>query len=158
LSAHVSGDDCRAAELAGSAGEALGALGYRGFLGRALALRGRSLLSTQRPLGETVLREAADVFDGCGASWRVDQCLQPLDRLGEPVDPGRGRNQLPGGLTEREAEVLRLVAAGKTNKQIAEDLCLSANTVGRHISNVFTKLGVNSRAAATSFAHRHGIV
>lgn len=157
-SAHVAGDDGRAAELAGSAGAALGALGYRGFLGRALALRGRSLLSAQRPLAETVLREAADVFDGCGAAWRVDQCLRLLDGPGEPVDPGRGRDQLPGGLTEREAEVLRLVADGKTNKQIAEDLYLSANTVGRHISNVFTKLGVNSRAAATSFAHRHGIV
>jgi DNA-binding NarL/FixJ family response regulator len=105
-----------------------------------------------------VLREAADVFDGCGAPWRVEECLRLLDRPAEPIDPGRGRDQLPGGLTEREAEVLRLVAAGKTNKQIAEDLYLSANTVGRHISNVFTKLGVNSRAAATSFAHRHGIV
>lgn len=157
-SAHVAGNDRGAAELAGSAGEALGALGYRGFLGRALALRGRSLLSTQRPLGETVLREAAGVFHGCGAPWRVDQCLRLLDGPGEPVDPGSGRGPLPGGLTEREAEVLRLVAAGKTNKQIAEDLYLSANTVGRHISNVFTKLGVNSRAAATSFAHRHGIV
>jgi DNA-binding NarL/FixJ family response regulator/tetratricopeptide (TPR) repeat protein len=157
-SAHVSGDDHRAAELAGSAGGALGALGYSGFLGRALALRGRALLSTQSSLGETVLREAADVFDGCGAPWRVEECLRLLDRPAEPIDPGRGRDQLPGGLTEREAEVLRLVAAGKTNKQIAEDLYLSANTVGRHISNVFTKLGVNSRAAATSFAHRHGIV
>ena len=71
---------------------------------------------------------------------------------------GEARAQLPGGLTEREAEVLRLVAAGKTNKQIAEDLYLSAKTVGRHMSNIFAKLGVNSRAAATSFAHRHGIV
>ena len=50
------------------------------------------------------------------------------------------------------------MAAGKTNKQIAEDLYLSAKTVGRHMSNIFTKLGVNSRAAATSFAHRHGVV
>jgi DNA-binding NarL/FixJ family response regulator len=157
-SAHGAGDDRRAAELAGAAGGVLGALGYRGFSGRALALQGRSLLSTQRALGETVLREAAEVFEGCGARWRVDQCLRLLDGPGPPVEPGSGRGPLPGGLTEREAQVLRLVAAGKTNKQIAEDLYLSAKTVGRHMSNIFTKLGVNSRAAATSFAHRHDLV
>jgi DNA-binding CsgD family transcriptional regulator len=157
-SAHVAGDDHRAAELAGSAGGTLGDLGYRGFLGRALALQGRALLSTERPAGMSMLREASDVFDTCGARWRVDQCLRLLDEPGEPVDPGAGPDQLPGGLTEREAQVLRLVAAGKTNKQIAEDLYLSAKTVGRHMSNIFTKLGVNSRAAATSFAHRHSLV
>lgn len=157
-SARGAGDHRRAAELAGSAGGALGALGYRGLLGRALALQGRSLISTERPLGETVLREAVEVFDTCGASWRVDGCLRLLDGPGESVEPTRGRDHLPGALTQREAEVLRLVAAGKTNKQIAEDLYLSAKTVGRHMSNIFTKLGVNSRAAATSFAHRHGIL
>jgi class 3 adenylate cyclase/DNA-binding CsgD family transcriptional regulator len=157
-SAHGAGDDRRAAELAGAAGGVLGALGYRGFSGRALALQGRSLLSTQRALGEAVLREAAEVFDGGGARWRVDQCLRLLDRPVAHVEPGSGPGPLPGGLTEREAQVLRLVAAGKTNKQIAEDLYLSAKTVGRHMSNIFTKLGVNSRAAATSFAHRHDLV
>jgi DNA-binding NarL/FixJ family response regulator len=45
-----------------------------------------------------------------------------------------------------------------TDKMIATQLHLSEKTVGRHLSNIFTKLGVNSRAAATSFAHRHGIV
>jgi DNA-binding NarL/FixJ family response regulator len=68
------------------------------------------------------------------------------------------RARLAGGLTEREAEVLRLVAQGMTDKMIAADLHLSEKTVGRHLSNIFTKLGVNSRAAATSFAHREGIV
>jgi DNA-binding NarL/FixJ family response regulator len=63
-----------------------------------------------------------------------------------------------GGLTEREAEVLRLVAAGKSNKTIAAELTLSPKTVDRHMSNIFTKIGVRSRAAATSFAHRQGIV
>ena len=68
------------------------------------------------------------------------------------------RRHLPGGLTEREAEVLRLVAAGKSNKAIAVELGLSDKTVERHMSNIFTKIGVGSRAAATSFAHRQGIV
>jgi class 3 adenylate cyclase/DNA-binding CsgD family transcriptional regulator len=156
--AHEAGDDARAAELAGSAGQALDALGYRGLFGRALTLQGRALISTQPSRGETVLRQAAAVLDGCGAAWRAEQCREWLNRRPEPVEHDRTRGQLPQGLTEREAEVLRLVAAGKTNKQIADDLYLSAKTVGRHMSNIFTKIGVNSRAAATTFAHRHGIV
>ena len=74
------------------------------------------------------------------------------------VAPQPVRGTLPNGLSEREAEVLRLVAAGKTNKQIADDLYLSVKTVGRHMSNIFTKIDVNSRAAATTFAHLHGIL
>lgn len=62
-----------------------------------------------------------------------------------------------GGLTPREVEVLRLVAAGKTNRLIALDLYLSEKTVARHISNIFAKLGVSSRAAATAFAFQHEI-
>jgi DNA-binding CsgD family transcriptional regulator len=66
--------------------------------------------------------------------------------------------RLPGGLTEREAEVLRLVAAGHTNRQIAGELYLSEKTVARHLSNIFTKTGVTSRAAATAYAFEHEIV
>jgi DNA-binding CsgD family transcriptional regulator len=63
-----------------------------------------------------------------------------------------------GGLTPREVEVLRLVAAGKTNRLIALDLYLSEKTVARHVSNIFAKLGVSSRAAATAFAYQHELV
>ena len=157
-SAYVTGDVDAAAERAGSAAGALAALGLRGLHGRALALQGRSLIASQRSRGESLLRQAAEVFDACGARWRVDQCLRLLEVAGQPLKAESGIAGLPGGLTEREAEVLRLVAAGKTNKQIAEDLFLSAKTVGRHLSNIFAKLGVSSRAAATSFAHRHDIV
>ena len=62
------------------------------------------------------------------------------------------------GLTERELEVLRHVAAGQTNKAIAADLVLSVRTVDRHVSNIFAKLGVSSRAGAASFAHEHRLV
>ncbi|MCZ6539555.1 MAG: LuxR C-terminal-related transcriptional regulator, partial [Chloroflexi bacterium] len=58
----------------------------------------------------------------------------------------------PDGLTEREVEVLRLLAAGHTNREIAEELVLSARTVERHISNVYAKISVRNRAEATSFA------
>jgi len=65
---------------------------------------------------------------------------------------------LPAGLTVRECEVLRLVASGGTNKDIAAALGLSDKTIARHLSNIFTKIGVSSRSAATAFAFERGIV
>ena len=63
-----------------------------------------------------------------------------------------------GGLTARELQVLRLVAAGQTNRSIAADLFLSERTVERHMSNILTKLGVSSRAAATAYAYQHQLI
>ena len=62
------------------------------------------------------------------------------------------------GLTARELQVLRLIARGKTNKSIASELSLSGKTVDRHVSNIFTKLDVSSRAAATAFAYEHQLI
>ncbi|HMA15669.1 MAG: response regulator transcription factor, partial [Bacteroidota bacterium] len=62
------------------------------------------------------------------------------------------------GLTARELQVLRLVAEGETNKAIAARLGLSEKTIDRHVSNIFTKLDVPSRAAATAFAYRHKLL
>ena len=64
----------------------------------------------------------------------------------------------PFGLTPRELEVLRLLATGRTNRAISEELFLSGKTVDRHVSNIFGKLDVATRAAATAFAYRHGLV
>ena len=61
-------------------------------------------------------------------------------------------------MTRRELEVLRLVASGKTNGEIATDLFLSERTVDRHVSNVYGKLGVSSRAAATAYAYEHQLL
>jgi DNA-binding CsgD family transcriptional regulator len=63
-----------------------------------------------------------------------------------------------GGMTARELQVLRLVAAGQTNRSIAADLFLSNRTVDRHVSNILTKLGVSSRAAATAYAYQHQLI
>ena len=63
-----------------------------------------------------------------------------------------------GGLTARELQVLRLVAAGQTNRSIAAELFLSERTVERHMSNILTKLGVSSRAAATAYAYQHQLI
>jgi DNA-binding CsgD family transcriptional regulator len=88
------------------------------------------------------------VFGQLGAAPDVAQ----VDRLIARGSPP------PGGLTAREAEVLRLVASGRTNRAIASDLFLSEKTVARHVSNIFTKLGVTSRSAATAFAFQHDLV
>lgn len=64
----------------------------------------------------------------------------------------------PSGLTPREVEVLRLMATGRTNPQIAAGLVLSEKTVARHLSNIFTKLEVSSRTAAAAYAYEHGLM
>jgi DNA-binding CsgD family transcriptional regulator/TPR repeat protein len=76
-----------------------------------------------------------------------------LDLLARGVDAAESE-----GLTARELQVLRLVAAGRTNKAIAAELVLSERTVDRHVSNIFTKLRVSSRAAATAHAYEHQLV
>jgi DNA-binding NarL/FixJ family response regulator len=79
-----------------------------------------------------------------------------LTRLTEIAHPRAPRNA--NGLSEREVQVLQLVAAGKTNRSIADDLFISEKTVARHVSNIFNKLGVSSRAAATAYAYQRHIV
>lgn len=70
----------------------------------------------------------------------------------------RSAGASPGGLSLREVQVLRLVAAGKSNRAIADELFLSEKTVHRHLSNIFTKLDVSSRSAATAYAFQHDLV
>jgi DNA-binding NarL/FixJ family response regulator len=71
---------------------------------------------------------------------------------------GRSRDGAGHGLSPRELEVLRLVAAGKSNREIAASLVISEHTVARHVQNIFGKLRVSSRAAATAFAFEHHLV
>jgi DNA-binding CsgD family transcriptional regulator/tetratricopeptide (TPR) repeat protein len=74
-------------------------------------------------------------------------------------DPVQRTSPAPaGGLSEREAQVLRELAAGKTNRAIAEELFISEKTVARHVSNIFDKIGVSSRAAATAWAYQRHLV
>ena len=77
--------------------------------------------------------------------------LERLARLAGPTRP-------EGPLSGRESEVLILVAAGRTNRAIAAELFISEKTVARHVSNIFTKLRVASRAEATAYAFKRGLV
>jgi DNA-binding CsgD family transcriptional regulator len=98
--------------------------------------------------------------DAAVGSFRA--AVEILERLGADTERARALQTrapaLPNGLTGREAEVLCLVASGKTNKEMAGDLGLSEKTIERHLSNIFTKIGVSTRAAATAFAFEHRIV
>jgi DNA-binding NarL/FixJ family response regulator len=100
--------------------------------------------------------------DGDAAALELDAAEAVFERLGAAPDAARvhalrGRPALPGGLTDREAEVLALVAAGRSNREIAEALVLSSKTVARHLSNIFAKLGVASRTQAAAYAFEHGL-
>ena len=75
-----------------------------------------------------------------------------------PSNRSRIARQPIGSLSEREAQVLRLLAAGKTNRAIADELFISEKTVARHVSNIFDKLGVSSRSGATAWAFQHNLI
>ena len=93
---------------------------------------------------------AHEVFDRLGAAPAAAR-LAPLVR--PPVAAASSN-----GLTGREIEVLRLVATGITNAAIAAHLGISERTVDRHVSNIFTKLDLSSRAAATAYAYQHKLL
>ena len=63
----------------------------------------------------------------------------------------------PGGLTQREVEVIRLVATGKTDREIAEELIISVNTVGNHVRSILNKTNAANRTEATAYAVRRGL-
>jgi ATP/maltotriose-dependent transcriptional regulator MalT len=98
-----------------------------------------------------------------GAELALSAAHAVFERLGAALESARTAKLLdprsqPAGLTTREVEVLRLVAAGKSNREIASELHLSVKTVARHLENIFSKLCVSSRSAATAFAYKHGVV
>lgn len=103
--------------------------------------------------------------DEDAAAIELEAAARVFSELGAAPDLARVRRSFgsrPGGggaqLTGREVEVLRLLAAGRTNREIAGELVISERTVDRHVSNLFTKLDVQSRSAATAYAYEHEIV
>jgi len=101
--------------------------------------------------------------DGDAATMELDAARGVFEQLGAAPDLARlgslaGPSPDTHGLTPRELEVLRLVAAGHTNREIASQLVISEHTVARHVQNIFAKLGLSSRTAASAFAYEHDLV
>ena len=94
-----------------------------------------------------------EVFERLGA-------ILPLERAAEIERgiPSKPVIRAASGLSDREVEVLQLVAKGMTDADIAEALFISPRTIARHLQSVYNTLGVNSRTAATAFAFAHGLV
>jgi len=115
----------------------------------ALAEHGRGEAARAR----TLLEEAAALCEQSGNrpfKHHLRDRLRQLSRVGT-------RPRLPAGLSTREAEVLRLVALGKSNREIAETLMISERTVANHLASIFNKTRVDNRTAATAFAIHHGL-
>jgi ATP/maltotriose-dependent transcriptional regulator MalT len=131
----------------------------RVLLGRAfLALGDRDGAALEVAAARKVFEQlgAASDLDRLPADTAEDAASAPASIAGSERRAKRPR-EATHGLSAREIEVLRLVARGMTNKAIAIQLFLSERTVDRHVSNIFTKIDVASRAAATAFAYENGI-
>jgi non-specific serine/threonine protein kinase len=92
-----------------------------------------------------------------GRQFTLDELVREIGDLVAAIDTGRDRLAFPHGLTSREREVLALIAAGRSNRAIANDLFISVPTVKRHITTVLDKLGLESRTAAAAWAIRNGL-
>ena len=92
-----------------------------------------------------------ETFERLGAAPAAAVSATLLDECSGSAGTGNG-------LTGREIEVLRLIATGVTNRLIADRLDISEKTVARHVSNIFTKLDLPSRAAATAYAYEHKLI
>jgi ATP/maltotriose-dependent transcriptional regulator MalT len=144
-----------------AAGDARGALGP---LREALAIWRELEAPYHAARTQVLLALACRADQDCdGAELELEGARGTFERLGAAPDlarvdallraPGR-----PNGLTAREVQVLAMVASGRTNRAIAGELGLSDKTVARHLSNIFAKLGISSRAAATAYAYEHELV
>jgi DNA-binding NarL/FixJ family response regulator len=112
-----------------------------------IALANRALGDEEMAMLE--LAAARDAFERLGARPDVARVMQLADARA---------TRASDGLTARETEVLALIATGKTNRAIAQALEISEKTVARHVSNIFTKLSLSSRAAATAYAYTHDLI
>ncbi|MGI8983267.1 MAG: LuxR C-terminal-related transcriptional regulator [Acidimicrobiales bacterium] len=139
-------EEVAALRRAGQAVEGFRALGLRYDEARAREVRGMAArMIHQDDAAKLELTSAYDALRSLGAEPDVRR-VGAL--LGAPPSP----------LSFREIEVLRLVARGHTNKVVAAELIVSEHTVARHLSNIYTKLGVSSRSAATAFAYEHSLI
>jgi DNA-binding NarL/FixJ family response regulator len=108
--------------------------------------------SRARAMLEQVIAPADDL----GLTRLADQARTLLETTPSPAQPVRAESQ--HGLSAREMDVLRRIVAGRTDREIADELFISKRTVTTHVSNIFNKLGLNTRAEAAAYAVRNGLV
>jgi DNA-binding NarL/FixJ family response regulator len=103
--------------------------------------------------------------DEDSSTLELEAATAALQKLGAGGDlarvkrlSGKPATERMSGLTAREMQILRLLATGRTNRAIAEKLGISEKTVARHVANIFTKLNLSSRAAATAYAYEHQLI
>jgi ATP/maltotriose-dependent transcriptional regulator MalT len=110
-----------------------------------------------------LVRRGAAIFEELRARPALRHAIRRLRALGirdpRPLrpEPRAATRASSHGLTARELEVLRLLAAGYSNREVGEQLFISPTTAARHVANIYSKLGVDSRAQATTYAHHHGL-
>lgn len=150
-SVHLAEGEARAALAA----LRLGSAGWSGLEAPYEAARARVLIGLAcRALGD---EDSAEMeFDAARSVMQQVDAVPELIRI-EQLSRTTARRTV-GGLTEREVQVLKLVATGKTNRAIASELVISEKTVAAHVRNIFTKLGLSTRSAATAYAYEHDLV
>jgi DNA-binding CsgD family transcriptional regulator len=130
--------------------------GGRPWLAHTQTNYGLMLMSRRGP-GDR--KRASELFQAGLVTARELGMTALQDRLERLLASHKGlAHQLPDGLTQREVEVLRLVAAGKSNKEVSEELVLSLRTTARHVTNIYAKIGARNRADATSYAIRNHLI
>ncbi len=131
---------------------ALCRLNYAGMLATRGSPRDRDLIAEMLSLAAPEFAEMG-MAPSLNLAKRIASDLDTAFEVHPSPQPQR-----PGRLSEREVEVLQIVARGRTNQQIADELVLSIKTVARHVSNILDKIGADNRAAATAFAFEHQLV
>jgi putative nucleotidyltransferase with HDIG domain len=153
--------------LAGLHHEHLDGSGYRGIAAASLPLTARILATADTYQTKLELRPYRPALSPIRAAEALNERVGDGKFDGDVVSAvlaatGHRRERAPApspaGLSEREVEVLRLAVQGLTNRQIADLLVLSPKTVGHHIENIYSKIGVSTRVGATLFALNHGLI
>ena len=105
-----------------------------------------------------MMEQTADYLSGSHLqdSFLSSPWMSRIEALEKKPEPKKAA--YPAGLTQREVEVLRLVAGGATNQQVADELHISVRTVNTHMTNIFNKTGCDNRTAAGAFAIRHNLL
>jgi HD-GYP domain-containing protein (c-di-GMP phosphodiesterase class II)/DNA-binding CsgD family transcriptional regulator len=154
--------------LAGAHHERMDGTGYhRGSSAAQIPVSARLLAAAGAYVAMTSERPWRHAMPSAGAAKELralassgaldaDAVDRVLMAAGEPVEARR--RAWPAGLTDREVQILKLISGGRSNRQVAEDLVISAKTVGRHVENIYAKADVSTRAGATMFALQNGLV